>query len=153
MATPNTYLNLNAAAKHSGWNKSTLSKAIKSGRLPVKEKKGNQYFIDPIDLEREFPQKKPDFVEATNKSNEIKQMETAETTLKIRELELELKHSNEKLSDAKEQLEKKEAEYEKLLDTVASQTKLLTYQQETIHNATQKPPEARKGLWATLLGK
>lgn len=153
MATPNTYMNLNAAAKYSGWNKSTLSKAVKSGRLPVKERKGNQFFIDPVDLEREFPKKQSN---STNSNNN----QQSATAIKVSELELELKYLNEKVSDMKIQLEKEERNHEKtkeekqqLLDTITNQTKLLTYQQEAIQKAAETPVEQHRGFFARLFGK
>ena len=160
MATPSTYLNLNNAAKYSGWNKSTLSKAIKTGKLPVKEKVGNQYFIDPSDLERVFPKKTTEFVESTKIKHGIKQLATEETTLKIRELELKLEHALEKNREQSDILEREreahaatKAEKKKLLDTLDNQTKLLTHQQETIIKSAEKPVESKKGFFATLLGK
>lgn len=156
MATPSTYLNLNAAAKHSGWNKSTLSKAIKSGRLPVKERKGNQYFIDPIDLEREFPQKAK-IVESTNNNQQNKQLETEATNQKIKELELKLEHANERLKEQSDILQREreshaetKAEKLKLIDTLQSQTLLLSDMRD---KATEKPVEQQVGFWGRLLGK
>ena len=53
-----TYLSLNDAAKLSGKAKSTISKALKSGKLSYvsKDTKTGAYEIDPAELLRVFPE-------------------------------------------------------------------------------------------------
>lgn len=52
-----SYLTLGQAAKEAGVSKSTVSKALKSGRLSFVSKASAGYEIDPAELFRVFPKK------------------------------------------------------------------------------------------------
>jgi len=53
-------LTLGQAAKHTGLSKSTISRAIASGRLSVVSKGTGSYSIDPAELFRVFPSNSSD---------------------------------------------------------------------------------------------
>jgi len=53
-----TYLTLGEAAKQAGVAKSTISKALRSGRLSYVSKSAAGYEIDPAELHRVFPPKR-----------------------------------------------------------------------------------------------
>ncbi len=79
-------LSLTEAAKASGRGKSTISKAIKTGRLSA-EKVGNQYHIDPAELFRVYP------IERSPKT----ESEHIETPEKNAPFEIEIKMLREQL--------------------------------------------------------
>ena len=49
------YLSLGQAAKEAGVAKSTISKALSSGKLSYREKNSEGYKIDPAELFRVYP--------------------------------------------------------------------------------------------------
>ncbi|HEX3494737.1 MAG TPA: hypothetical protein VHT48_05115, partial [Methylocella sp.] len=49
------YLSLGKAAKEAGVAKSTISKALSSGKLSYREKNSDGYQIDPAELFRVYP--------------------------------------------------------------------------------------------------
>lgn len=83
---------LGEAAKATGKSKSTISKAIKTGRISAKKGETGAFAIDPSELHRVYP--------ATVES---KQDETPEVNSKdnglIRELQTRLETTQERLSD------------------------------------------------------
>ena len=64
-----TYLTLGEAAKQAGVAKSTISKALRSGRLSYVSKTSAGYEIDPAELHRVFPPKRSATVAETVASN------------------------------------------------------------------------------------
>ncbi|SCZ74307.1 DNA binding domain-containing protein, excisionase family [Epibacterium ulvae] len=64
MAT-GTFFTLGEAAKQTGVQKSTLSKALKSGKLSFVEKTSAGYKIDPSELFRVYPRKPQETVSET----------------------------------------------------------------------------------------
>ena len=92
------FLSLGQAAKHSGKSKSTISKALKSGKLSYISKGKNGYKIDPSELHRVYP-----YVVGINVQNE--QVETSNETALLREM---LEREREIVKDLQERLSKSE---------------------------------------------
>lgn len=95
---------LGEAAKATGKSKATISKAIKSGRISASKGDNGVYRIDPSELHRVYPPTplgtgKPEQKETPN----LPQVNTHETS-KIRELEILLKASQQRLEDRDGQL-------------------------------------------------
>ena len=95
---------LGKAAKATGKSKATISKAIKSGRISAFKGSNGAYSIDPSELHRVYPP-------APQETGEPEQEETL-TSLQIntqepsgiRELEILLEASQQRLNDRDEQL-------------------------------------------------
>jgi len=90
---------LGEAAKATGKSKATISKAIKSGRISAKKGETGAYKIDPSELHRVYP---PHTIEPrlpeqdeTPKNLQI----NTDNLSRIKELELLLDASNQRLSD------------------------------------------------------
>jgi len=76
-----SYLTLGQAAKEAAVSKSTISKALKSGRLSYVSKDSAGYQIDPAELFRVFPKKLPS-------TDHSERSQTPVETANSRELEL-----------------------------------------------------------------
>ena len=83
------FFTLGEASKQTGIQKSTLSKALKSGKLSYVDKTSAGYKIDPAELFRVFP-KKP--LEAVSSER----LDTPQETHEINELKAKL-HAQDKL--------------------------------------------------------
>jgi hypothetical protein len=95
---------LGEAAKATGKSKATISKAIKNGRVSASKGENGVYRIDPSELHRVYPPTpletgKPE----QNVIPKLPQVDTHEAS-KIRELEILLKASQQRLEDRDEQL-------------------------------------------------
>lgn len=101
MNTPRntTYLTLGQAARETGKSKSVISKAISTGQLSTISKDDSGYKIDPAELFRVFPQGGPE----NTKNDKKERLETPtgklENTYKIKELELKLEVSQERIRE------------------------------------------------------
>jgi hypothetical protein len=128
---------LGEAAKATGKSKSTISKAIKNGRISASKGESGVYSIDPSELHRVYPiilhETGVPEQKDTLKSSEV------DTTIanKIRELEIFLKASEQRLEDRDEQLSDIKEDRDKWRQQA---TALLEY----------KRP---KGFWARVLGR
>ena len=71
---------LGEAAKATGKSKTTLHRAIKSGKISATKQDGNSYAIDPSELHRVFPLVTPEHIPEQLRRNDTEhQDETAET--------------------------------------------------------------------------
>ena len=85
------------AAKRAGVSKTTISTSLKSGRLSYVEKVGNQYRIDPAEVDRVFPPNSTR-TETLNESVPPAERENYETQIRLlRELIEELKGERDHL--------------------------------------------------------
>ena len=95
---------LGEAAKATGKSKSTISKALKNGRISALKGSNGTYRIDPSELHRVYPITIQETgvikQEGTPKSSEV----NIKNENKIRELEILLKASKQRLEDRGEQL-------------------------------------------------
>lgn len=128
MDTPVTPLTLGEAAKHTGMSKTTLSRAIKSGKLSVLSKQGNSYQIDPSELFRVFP---PYRYIATDENVTMLQYTTPDVIAHDRLLQKELEHTQALLQREREANEHLQRMNSELMETVKQQTRLLTHIKDT----------------------
>jgi len=118
-------LTLNKAAKEAGIAKSTLSEAIKSGRVSAMKNNKGQYEIDPAELFREFPKT------ALNEHIEpqANTKENTEDRLIIERLQAELEaekritaNMEDTVADLRERLDKEGADRRALTAMLTDQT-------------------------------
>jgi hypothetical protein len=89
---------LGEASKQTGKSKSTLSKAVKTGKISATKLEDGSFSIEPVELFRMFPRVNTATVEVERSRTPN---ETPENSVKIKLLELELQHTREKLEEAK----------------------------------------------------
>jgi hypothetical protein len=161
------YLSGSEAAKAAGVAKSTISKALHSGKLSYAEKRPDGYKIDPAELFRVFPKPSETGSEKPH-SNDWKPDENPEeaaTSAPVLEAQLEglkaliaekerriadLEADREQLREDRERLVRNhQDERERLLKVIEHQAgtvKLLTDQ------STKQTPAPPRGLFARLFG-
>ena len=133
------FLTLNQAAKETGRSKSTIFKALSSGKLSYVEKTTAGYKIDPAELFRAFPMDG----KANTKNTESEQSRTLENTLENDFLRRE----NELL---RQQIEREREQADHWRNQA---TMLLTHQpQEQLAQPEPRQPEASL-LWRKLFGR
>lgn len=105
--TTGNYFTLGEASKETGVQKSTLSKALKSGKLSYFEKTSAGYKIEPSELFRIYPRKPQDTVADTIV---YKQYDTPEMNPDFIRLQVELEQLRERLTETQEQRDKWQAQ-------------------------------------------
>lgn len=150
-------LSLQQAASATGKEKSTISRAIKSGRMSAVITESGTYQIDPAELFRVFPPKTaPDENTGSMQQNAPEQTggATYETASEIRELKARLELLGEERTRERQQLEATISDLRSRLDSETAErrklTALLTHQP-----ANQNAPQAdrtgvRPWLWIAL---
>lgn len=124
---------LGQAAKATGKSKSTISKALKSGKISYTEKSSSGYEIEASELFRVFPAN-------TDNQPQNEQIETPDVNGKER-LELErLRTENEYLKEERDYLRRS-------LDDESEERRKLTAM------LTDERTQKRRGFWARLLAK
>ncbi len=128
---------LGEAAKITGKSKSTISKAIKNGRLSASKGGNGVYSIDPSELHRVYPLilQETGISEQEDTQKHPKVNTTKEN--KIRELGILLKASEQRLEDRDEQLSDIKEDRDK-------------WRQQATALLEDKRP---KGFWARMLGR
>lgn len=128
---------LGEAAKATGKSKSTISKAIKNGRISALKGRNGAYSIDPSELHRVYPI-------TIQETGTLEQGETPKpyevntyNENKIRELEIILKASQQRLEDRDEQLADLKEDRDK-------------WRQQATALLEDKRP---KGFWARVWGR
>ena len=155
-------LSLQQAAAATGKEKSTISRAIKSGRMSANIKESGKYEIDPAELFRVFPPKP-----APDASTDIMQQNAPEQTggatdaiaSEIRELRARLEVLGQERTREREQLESTIKDLRTRLDSEAAErqklTALITHQAERQAPTNQNAPAiktraVRPWLWVVL---
>jgi hypothetical protein len=105
--TTGKYFTLGEASKETGVQKSTLSKALKSGKLSYFEKTSAGYKIEPSELFRIYPRKPQDTVADTIVH---KQYDTPEMNPDFIRLQVEVEQLRERLTETQEQRDKWQAQ-------------------------------------------
>jgi hypothetical protein len=105
--TTGKYLTLGEASKETGVQKSTLSKALKSGKLSYFEKTSAGYKIEPSELFRTYPRKPQGTVGDTVVSERL---DTPEINPDFIRLQVEVELLRERLTDTQEQRDKWQAQ-------------------------------------------
>ncbi len=105
--TTGKYLTLGEASKETGVQKSTLSKALKSGKLSYFEKTSAGYKIEPSELFRIYPRKPQGTVSDTTGSERL---DTPERNPDFIRLQVEVEQLRERLTETQEQRDKWQAQ-------------------------------------------
>lgn len=105
--TTGKYLTLGEASKETGVQKSTLSKALKSGKISYFEKTSAGYKIEPSELFRTYPRKPQGTVSNTVVSEQI---DTPKITPDFIRLQVEVEQLRERLVETQEQRDKWQAQ-------------------------------------------
>ena len=103
---------LGEAAIACGKSKSTLSKAIKSGKISAFKNDHGAFEIEPSELFRLYPPTPPPIEQSTIKTVGVEQKETPENTNNIEMLEAKLQMANERIDELKSDKEKLEIDKE-----------------------------------------
>jgi hypothetical protein len=163
---------LGQAAKETGFDKSTISRAIKSGRLSAQRKDGGGgYEIDPAELFRVFSPAPEEQVPAslpTDASTDVL-LENRELHIRIEAAEARIRDKEEEVHDLRRRLDLEGEERRKLTmmllayhpqeqpkendksQTVASQQQPAQQPSEQ-QSATGAATPKKTGLWAWLMG-
>jgi hypothetical protein len=107
---------LGEASKQTGKSKSTLSKAVKNGKLSATKLEDGSFSIEPVELFRVFPPQ-----QALNVDIEQSRTPdgTHENSYKIKILELELQHTREKLEEARGRIEEAKERIEEARERIS----------------------------------
>jgi hypothetical protein len=165
-------LSLGQAAKEVGLDKSTLSRAIKRGRLSAQRTDSGGYAIEPAELFRVFPpaSQKPPALSPPIPTPTEALLENRELRIKLEAAELRLREKDEEIRDLRRRLDAESDERRKLT------LRLLAEPQPLPPKASQEPsdqaqaqhpvpppswpqvttpmaPSKKRGVWAWLVGK
>ncbi|WP_235674092.1 MULTISPECIES: hypothetical protein [unclassified Paracoccus (in: a-proteobacteria)] len=147
-----SFLTLSQAAKSISKSKSTLNRAIKSGRLSAVRNEDGTFSIDPSELARAFPQNAPERAPVAHHEAHSERPGTEDSS-KIDMLELLLEREREALArerevsaDLKEDRDRWRAQATGLLSD------LRTAQERTASATSSEDPPApqSKGFWKRL---
>src|SRR3954464_9102428 len=146
---------LGTAAKATGRGKTTIYRAIKSGKISATRHEDGSYTIDPAELHRVFPPAPIGTVSKPVSDGGVRQSETPSETpgtpeLTIRNAQLEaeilglkelLRHHREQIENMmrmqRDQIDDLRAERDRLLSQVDATHRLLTHQQNA--SAAKEP--------------
>ncbi|MGC2857807.1 helix-turn-helix domain-containing protein [Novispirillum sp. DQ9] len=135
-------LTLSQAAKLAGKSKSTLSRALSSGKLSAAKREGNQILINVAELERVYGplprQNVPPNVPEERSATPSESTELALLKARMQELEQDRK-------DLREQLEQERAERTRLVTVIQDQAKTMRLLED------HRPPEERRSWWRRLI--
>lgn len=140
-------LTLNTAAKEAGVSKSTLSEALRNGRLSAEKDDRGRYQIDPAELFRVFPktgldeQLEPKPNGNANRENRGLEQEVEALHRQIESLTLEREREREQLSD-------QIADLRRRLDQESQERRSLTAM--ITDQRAQAAPSARRSLLDVL---
>ena len=120
------FYSLSEAADEIGKSKMTIQRAIKKGRLSADRDEQGAYQIDPAELHRVFPAKKPAKKKAANGDGETLQHETDQLRrdIEVRDAQIEREQSERRRE--REQLETTIDDLRKRLDTESAERQRLT---------------------------
>lgn len=134
------YISLNEASTRSGRAKSTISKALKSGKLSYvsKDPTTGAYEIDPAEVDRVFPRK-----QGTDESDRL---ETPRNPTENSILQIKLEALEQRFEDAEKTIEDLRSRLDKSESARERQDMILADMRKT----PEQPP--KRGLWARLTG-
>jgi hypothetical protein len=132
---------LGQAAKAADVSKTTIQRAIKSGRLSASRQDDGSYVIDPAELHRVFPGVHRD----GNGDGEMASFVTPHDTGGLR-VEIEM------LRERVAALEADKDDLRRRLDESETERRQ-TQERLTALLTDQRPPEPRKGFWRRLRGR
>jgi hypothetical protein len=165
-------LSLGQAAKETGLDKSTISRAIKSGKLSAHRKESGGYEIDPAELFRVFSpaSQKPDPMALPLDVPTETLLENRELRIKLEMAELRIRDKEDEVRDLRRRLDTESEERRKLTLMLLAQpqsppSKEQSEKADTLQVPQPAPPlplqqsttpiaHAKKGgIWAWLVGK
>jgi hypothetical protein len=165
-------LSLGQAAKETGVDKSTISRAIKSGKLSAHRKESGGYEIDPAELFRVFSpaSQKHDPVALPPDIPTETLLENRELRIKLEAAELRIRDKEEEARDLRRRLDTESEERRKLTlmllaQPQSPQSKEQSEKADTLPMQQPAPPlplqqsttpiahTKKGGIWAWLLGK
>jgi excisionase family DNA binding protein len=134
-------LTLSQAAKLAGKSKSTLSRAVSTGRLSAAKRDGNQILIDVSELERVYgPLQRQSAAKNVPEERSATLYETTEIALLKARL-AELEHDRR---DLREQIEQERTERARLVNVIEDQAKTMRLLED------HREPQDRKSWWRRL---
>ena len=164
-------LSLGQAAKETGLDKSTISRAIKSGKLSAHRKESGGYEIDPAELFRVFSpaSQKPDPMALPLDVPTETLLENRELRIKLEMAELRIRDKEDEVRDLRRRLDTESEERRKLTLMLLAPpqsppSKEQSEKADTLQVQQPAPPlplqqsttpiaHAKKGgIWAWLLG-
>ena len=128
---------LGQAARAADVSKTTIQRAIKSGRLSASRQQDGSYVIDPSELHRTFPRD-------GNADGEMKQSVTVNAAWELR---VEVEMLRERLSEKDEVIADLREDRDHWRAQAEQATRLLTDQRPA------PQPDARRGWWRRPFGK
>src|SRR3954453_21931940 len=131
-------IGLSEAAKLTGTARSTLYRAIKTGRLSATTGPNGAVRIDPAELERVFSIRTERDSDATSRETTRNVARPAELVARVAELEARLTERDERLTDAQEQI----TDLRRRLDAEAEERRRLT-----ALLTDQRPTAPRRRWW------
>lgn len=162
------YLTLGQAAKEAGVAKSTISKALSSGKLSYREKNSDGYKIDPAELFRVFPKTSKNGLDETSANDrqwgtakgeplayaakleiEIAGLKSlvGEKDRRIADLECDRAQLREDRRRLNESWQEEREKFLKLIEEQTSTVKLLTDERH------KQAAEAKRGFWQRVFGR
>jgi hypothetical protein len=158
---------LGQAARETGLDKSTLSRAIKSGRLSAQRKNGSGgYEIDPAELFRVFPPAPKAQASPPVEAPADMLLENRELRIKLEAVEARIKDKEEEVHDLRRRLDLEGEERRKLTmmllayrpseqPTEKDKGQTIGSQQQPAPqpHATAAPSTKKTGMWAWLMGR
>lgn len=152
---------ISRAAKETGLSKSTISRAVKSGRISAQKQDDGSFLIDPAELFRVYPravaQPQPDARHDALRNPDEQPAATASNDLEILKVKLEMTESM--LERERETSAETIADLRKRLDAatdrVLSLTKVAQPHDDAANDALRNPPQPapKRGLWARITGR
>jgi excisionase family DNA binding protein len=127
---------LKQAADATGLAKSTVQRAIKSGKISATLTDSGNYQIDPVELHRVFSPVERNTVESVA----IEQVATDETASENRELRARVELMGEIIKQVESQRDDLRSERERLLNVIQEQAGTV---KQLTHQAERQTPEAR----------
>ena len=165
-------LSLGQAAKEVGLDKSTLSRAIKRGKLSAQRTDSSGYEIDPAELFRVFPpaSQKPQRLSPSPDITTETLLENRELRSKLEAAELRLRDKDDEIRDLRHRLDAESDERRKLTLRLLAEPQPLpptagqdpsdqAQAQHPVpppswpHATTPMAPSKKRGVWAWLAGK
>src|SRR4051794_21282052 len=133
-------IGLSDAARLTGTARSTLYRAIKSGRLSAIISSNGAVRIDPAELERVFPVKMERDSDATSRETTRNVARPAELVARVAELEARLSERDERLTEARDQI----VDLRRRLDAEAEERRRLT---AVLADQRATPPVPPRRSW------
>lgn len=138
------------AAKETGLSKSTISRAIKAGRISAEKRDDGSYLIEPAELFRVYPRggAQPPDSTPDEQPPATPSQETQILQVKLEMTEAMLEREKETVADLRKRLDA-------ATERVLSLTKVAQPHDEAGNDATRNrpQPDARRGFWDWIKGR